>query len=163
MKRFLLLLLASVMWMLLPARAQDAEALGALVGVLKESDDPGFQLDILKGIAAAFQGQRNLKPPKGWGAVAQRLAKSPNAEVRQLAQSLSLTFGSKAAMDALRKVMVDGKAKLPERRKALVALVAARDAKLPEVLRGLLREKALRREALRGLGHLRIRRHLRRF
>jgi len=152
MKRFLLLLLASVMWMLLPARAQDAEALGALVGVLKESDDPGFQLDILKGIAAAFQGQRNLKPPKGWDAVAQRLAKSPNAEVRQLAQSLSLTFGSKAAMDALRKVMVDGKAKLPERRKALVALVAARDAKLPEVLRGLLREKALRREALRGLG-----------
>ncbi len=147
-----MLLLASVMWMLLPARAQDAEALGALVGVLKESDDPGFQLDILKGIAAAFQGQRNLKPPKGWGAVAQRLAKSPNAEVRQLAQSLSLTFGSKAAMDALRKVMVDGKAKLPERRKALVALVAARDAKLPEVLRGLLREKALRREALRGLG-----------
>ena len=140
------------MWMLLPARAQDAEALGALVGVLKESDDPGFQLDILKGIAAAFQGQRNLKPPKGWGAVAQRLAKSPNAEVRQLAQSLSLTFGSKAAMDALRKVMVDGKAKLPERRKALVALVAARDARLPEVLRGLLREKALRREALRGLG-----------
>ena len=140
------------MWMLLPARAQDAEALGALVGVLKESDDPGFQLDILKGIAAAFQGQRNLKPPKGWDAVAQRLAKSPNAEVRQLAQSLSLTFGSKAAMDALRKVMVDGKAKLPERRKALVALVAARDAKLPEVLRGLLREKALRREALRGLG-----------
>ena len=152
MKRFLLLLLASVMWMLLPARAQDAEALGALVGVLKESDDPGFQLDILKGIAAAFQGQRNLKPPKGWDAVVQRLAKSPNAEVRQLAQSLSLTFGSKAAMDALRKVMVDGKAKLPERRKALVALVAARDAKLPEVLRGLLREKALRREALRGLG-----------
>ena len=140
------------MWMLLPARAQDAEALGALVGVLKESDDPGFQLDILKGIAAALQGQRNLEPPKGWDAVAPRLAKSPNAEVRQLAQSLSLTFGSKAAMDALRKVLVDGKAKLPERRKALAALVAARDAKLPEVLRGLLREKALRREALRGLG-----------
>ena len=133
-------------------RAQDAEALAALVGVLKESEDAGFQLDILKGISAALKGQRNLKPPEGWDAVAARLAKSPNAEVRQLAQSLSLTFGSKTALDALRAVLVDGKAKLPDRQKALAALVAARDAKLPEVLRGLLREKALRREALRGLG-----------
>ena len=134
------------------ARAQDAEALVALVGVLKESEDAGFQLDILKGISAALKGQRDLKPPKGWAAVAPRLAKSPNAEVRQLAQSLSLTFGSKAALDALRAVLVDGRAKLPERRKALAALVAARDAKLPEVLRGQLQNESLRREALRGLG-----------
>ncbi|MBC8243179.1 MAG: c-type cytochrome [Verrucomicrobia bacterium] len=134
------------------ARAQDAEALVALVGVLKESEDAGFQLDILKGISAALKGQRDLKPPKGWAAVAPRLAKSPNAEVRQLAQSLSLTFGSKAALDSLRAVLVDGKAKLVDRRKALTALVAARDAKLPEVLRGLLKNEALRREALRGLG-----------
>ena len=133
-------------------RAQDVEALAALVGVLKESDDPGFQLDILKGISAALKGQRNLKPPKGWDVVAARLAKSPNAEVRQLAQQLSLTFGSKTAMAALRKVLTNGKAKLPERRKALAALVAARDVKLPEVLRGLLSEPELRREALRGLG-----------
>jgi putative heme-binding domain-containing protein len=73
-------------------------------------------------------------------------------EVRQLAQTLSLTFGSKAALDALRKVLVDGKANLADRQKALAALVAARDRALPEVLRGLLREKELRREALRGLG-----------
>jgi hypothetical protein len=72
--------------------------------------------------------------------------------VRQLAQQLSLTFGSKTAMAALRKVLTNGKAKLPERRKALAALVAARDVKLPEVLRGLLSEPELRREALRGLG-----------
>ena len=133
-------------------RAQDVEALAALVGVLKESDDAGFQLDILKGISAALKGQRNLKPPKGWDVVAARLAKSPNAEVRQLAQQLSLTFGSKTAMAALRKVLTNGKAKLPVRRKALAALVAARDVKLPEVLRGLLSEPELRREALRGLG-----------
>ncbi|MFL3666721.1 MAG: c-type cytochrome [Verrucomicrobiota bacterium] len=133
-------------------RAQNAEALGALVGVLKESDDAGFQLDILKGISAALKGQRNLKSPEGWDTVAARLGESPNAEVRQLARALSLTFGSKVALHALRKVLADGKAKLPERRKALSALVAARDIKLPEVLRGLLREKTLRREALRGLG-----------
>ncbi len=152
MKRLYFLLFAIVLLSPVQLLAQDVEALAALVGVLEESDDAGFQLDILKGISAALKGQRNLKPPKGWDVVAARLAKSPNAEVLQLARSLSLTFGSKVALDALRKVLVDGKAKLPERRKALAALVAARDVKLPEVLRGLLREKALRREALRGLG-----------
>jgi len=151
MKRILFLLIALLL--LGPsARAQDAEALVALVGVLKESDDPSFQVDILKGIAAALKGQRNIRMPKGWGEISPRLAKSPNAEVRQLAQSLSLTFGSRAALDALRKVLVNRKANLPERQKALAALVDARDTKLPEVLQELLRGEALQREALRALG-----------
>ena len=152
MKRVLFLLLAFALSLTTPLRAQDAKALTALVGVLKEVDDPAFHLDILKGISAALKGQRNIKMPKGWKEIAPKLAKSSNAEVRQLAQTLSLTFGSKAALDALRKVLVDGKANLADRQKALAALVAARDRALPEVLRGLLREKELRREALRGLG-----------
>jgi putative heme-binding domain-containing protein len=151
-KRIYFFLFAIVLLSSVQLRAQDAEALAALVGVLKESDDEGFQLDILKGISAALKGQRNLKSPEGWDTVAAWLGESSNAEVRQLARALSLTFGSKVALHALRKVLVDGKAKLPERRKALSALVAARDVKLPEMLRGLLREKTLRREALRGLG-----------
>ncbi|MDP7585532.1 MAG: c-type cytochrome [Verrucomicrobiota bacterium] len=152
MKRVIFLLLAFVLWLPVQLRAQDAEALAALVGVLREVDDPAFHLDILKGISAALKGQRNIKMPKGWKEIAPKLAKSSNAEVRQLAQTLSLTFGSKAALDALRKVLVDGKANLADRQKAMAALVVARDRALPEVLRGLLREKALRREALRGLG-----------
>ena len=152
MKRVLFLLLALVLWLPVSLRAQDAEALAALVGVLKEVDDPAFHLDILKGISDALKGQRNVKPPKGWNEVAPKLAKSSKVEVRQLAQALSLTFGSKAALDALRKVLVDRKAKLPEREKALASLVDARDAKLPGVLRELLKEEVLRREALRGLG-----------
>ena len=152
MKRGLFLLFAFVLWLPVQLRAQDAEALAALVGVLKEVDDPAFHLDILKGISAALKGQRNIKMPKGWKEIAPKLAKSPNAEVRQLSQTLSLTFGSKAALDALRKVLVDGKAKLADRQKAMVALVAARDKALPAVLRSLLKEEGLRREALRGLG-----------
>ena len=152
MKRILCLFFALQLLGPLLTRSQDAEALAALVGVLKESDDPSFQVDILKGIAAALKGQRNIKVPKGWGEIALKLAKSPNAEVRQLARSLSLTFGSKAALDALRKVLVDDKAKLPDRRKALASLIDARDAKLPVVLQELLKGEALKREALRGLG-----------
>ena len=98
-----------------PLRAQDAEALEALVVVLKEVDDPAFHLDILKGISAALKGHRNIKMPKGWKEIAPKLAKSSNAEVRQLAQTLSLTFGSKAALDAVRKVLVDCKAFVSDR------------------------------------------------
>ena len=134
------------------SRAQDVEALGALVGVLKDVDDPVFQQDILKGISDALKGQRNVKPPKGWGEVAPKLAKSPNKEVRQLVQSLSLTFGSKAAMETLRKVLLNPKGQMEDRRKALSALIDARDSKLPDILQGLLKEKAIRREAIRGLG-----------
>ena len=152
MKKTLFLFIALLLLGPLPARAQDAEALAALVGVLKESDDAAFQLDILKGIAAALKGQRNIKMPKGWDVISPKLAKSSNAEVRQLAQSLSLTFGSKSALDALRKVLVNHRAKLPERQKALASLVDARDAKLPGILRELLKEEELRRAALRALG-----------
>ena len=152
MKKTLFLLIALLLLSPLPVQGQDGEALTALVGILKESNDSSFQVDILKGIAAALKGQRNIEMPKGWKEIAPKLAKSPNAEVRQLSQSLSLTFGSKAALDALRKVLMDEKAKLADRKKALGALVAARDMRLPNALRGLLQNEALRREALRGLG-----------
>ena len=152
MKKTLFLLIALLLLSPLPVQGQDGEALTALVGILKESNDSSFQVDILKGIAAALKGQRNIEMPKGWKEIAPKLAKSPNAEVRQLSQSLSLTFGSKAALDALRKVLMDEKAKLADRKKALGALVAARDVRLPNALRGLLQNEALRREALRGLG-----------
>ena len=152
MKKTLFLLIALLLLSPLPVQGQDGEALTALVGILKESNDSSFQVDILKGIAAALKGQRNIEMPKGWKEIAPKLAKSPNAEVRQLSQSLSLTFGSKAALDALRKVLVNEKAKLTDRKKALGALVAARDVRLPNALRGLLQNEALRREALLGLG-----------
>ena len=147
MNRLGIVLLVGLRWLPMPSRAQDAEALGALVGVLKDVDDPAFQLDILKGIADALKGQRNVKPPKGWAEVAPKLAKSSKAEVRQLAQQLSLTFGSKDALAALRKALQDAKAKPADRRKALASLIDARDKQLPRVLQGLLNEQPLRRDA----------------
>ena len=63
MKRILFLLVAFALSLPTPLRAQDAAALAALVGVLKEVDDPAFHLDILKGISAALKGQRNIKMP----------------------------------------------------------------------------------------------------
>ena len=132
-------------------RAQDAGSLEPLVGVLGVSEEAQFQLDILKGIAAALKGQRDVPEPKGWAAVAKRLVKSPNAEVRELTLSLSLKFGSQAALDDLSRQLQDTSLGLAKRKRALEALVEARDVRLPPVLLGLLDDAALQRSSVRGL------------
>ena len=117
------------------------------------SEEAQFQLDILKGIAAALKGQRDVPEPKRWAAVAKRLAKSPNAEVRELTLSLSLKFGSQAALDDLSGQLQDTSLGLAKRKQALEALVEARDAELP-VLLGLLDDAALQRRRFEGWLHL---------
>ena len=149
MKR-ILILIAALLIALPQGRAED-DTLSALVGVLKESNDPQFHLDILKGISEALKGQRNVKMPMGWEAVAPLLAKSANAEVRQLAQSLSVTFGSKAALTALRKQLADVKVPAAERLAALESLVAAKDAELPALLPAWLNDEAMRSAVLRAM------------
>ena len=133
------------------ALAQENDALAALVGVLKESNDPQFHLDILKGIRDALKGQRNVKMPAGWEAVAPLLSKSTNVEVRQLAQQLSVTFGSQAALATQRTLLANIKAPVADRLAALESLVSAKDAGLQALLPGLLNEAVLRSPILRGM------------
>ncbi len=135
-----------------PTRAQAGDdALDALVQVLNEVDDPAFQLDILKGMGDGLKGRRNVPMPKGWESLETKLAKSPNAEVRQLAQSLALIFGSGNALKGLRATLTDAKAPLDKRKAALASLVSAKDPELAGTLKSLLNDKALRPLALSGL------------
>lgn len=129
----------------------DDEALAALVQVLKESDDPAFQRDILRGMSLGLEGRRNVPQPEGWAGLEERLIASPNEEVRRLAQSLALIFGSRRALDALRARLQDRSAGVQERRQALSSLLAAKDPNLVPVLKRLLDEPPLRSAALRGL------------
>lgn len=133
-----------------PARAQ-GDPLDALVDVLRKTDDAQLQQDILKGVSEALKGKRSAPMPAGWADVEAKLAKSKNAEVRTMAQSLSLTFGSQNALAALRKTALDSKAEVPARRSAVAALLGARDAQLPPLLRKLVAEEPLRADAIRGL------------
>ncbi len=134
------------------AQAQNAsEGLNALVQVLQRSDDPEFQYDILKGMSDGLKGRRGLAMPTGWEAVAKKLETSTNAQVRELAQSLSLTFGSASALNYLREKLIDPKTDPAPRKSALESLVQARDPKLPPILQRLLSDPAMRLAALRGL------------
>ena len=96
-----------------------ADPLPALVRVLRESKDPQLQLDILRGLSAAFKGRRQVPMPSGWDQVETRLGQSAQADVRALALSLSLTFGSARALEELRNTAADPAADLNARRTAL--------------------------------------------
>ncbi len=132
-------------------RAQSDDALPILVQVLQSTDDAQVQLDILKGLADGLKGRRGVKAPAGWDTLAAKLGQSSNAQVKELAQQLSLVFGSASALADMRKQLLDAKAPTAQRLAALEALVAAKDASLAEPLRQLLKEPALRGAALRGL------------
>jgi putative heme-binding domain-containing protein len=133
------------------AAPQNDDTLGPLVDILNTTDDPSFQLDILKGIRDGLKGRTGLKMPKGWSEVAGKLAKSANGEVRDLAQAISTSFGDLKSLDAVRGVLADAKQPSEGRLKALEVLLNARDPALPPVLLALLQEKALRGPAMRAL------------
>lgn len=143
-------LLAGVTLMV-PVRAQTDDALPALVEVLKTADDPQLQLDILKGMSEGLKGRRGVKMPAGWEEVSAKLSKSTDPALRELVQSLSLTFGSGAALSSLRQQLADTRAPLTARKSALEALLAAKDPTLVPALQSLLKEPALRSDALKGL------------
>jgi putative heme-binding domain-containing protein len=128
-----------------------SEARDLITEKLRSLDDAGQQLDMLAGFNAALKGQRRVQMPKGWEAVEAKLGASPNAGVRTLAQTLSLTFGSPNALEALRMTLSDATAPAGARRAALDSLVSVRDAELPQRLSGLLQDAALRGPALRAL------------
>jgi hypothetical protein len=132
------------------ATAQE-NPMDALVGILKTADDPQFQLDLLRGMSEGLKGQRNVPTPAGWDEVAAKLAQSPDAQVRELTRALSLTFGSKGAMTALRAQLLDASLEAEKRHGALESLLAARDPELAASLQTLLKDAALRGAALRGL------------
>src|SRR5436190_15515839 len=99
--------------------------LSALVRALREADDPQFQLDVLKGMSDGLKGHRNLTMPAGWDDLARKLKNDPNPDIRELTRRLSVIFGSKDALQELRRTVVDSKLDEAPRRAALDSLVAA--------------------------------------
>ncbi len=128
-----------------------AEPIPLLVQLLAQSHEEAFQLDVLRGMKAGLQGRRGLGMPIGWDALEQQLGKSGNQEIRILTQSLGLAFGSQRALAALRETFLDPKAPLASRKGALEGLTSVKDPQLPASLRGVLKDPAVRAEALRAL------------
>jgi putative heme-binding domain-containing protein len=146
----ILVLIASVTW----AASDQAvpPTLRILIQALAKTEEPASQLNILRGINAALKGKRDLPPPEGWSALYEKLAASPNEDVRQQAQTLAVVFGGGNALVEMRKTLGDPAAGADRRKAALDSLVSARDAAaLPAILELLQAAGPLRRPALHSL------------
>jgi putative membrane-bound dehydrogenase-like protein len=126
------------------------EAAEVLVNAFAKYDGK-HSLALLRGLQESVKGKRTAAPPKGWADAYAKLSQSDNAEVRQSALALAVTFGDPAAMNSLRKTLTDTASTVPARKTALTALLEVRDKELPAVLQQLLGDSAIRPAALRGL------------
>jgi putative membrane-bound dehydrogenase-like protein len=127
------------------------QARGAISRLMASESNDQRRLEMLRGLSAALQGQRRAPMPEGWSAVEKEYGQSGNPDVRALAQAVSLTFGSVAAMEELRRTLSDPKAQMAARRTALDSLLGARDPQLPGILQSLLEDGQLRGAAIRAL------------
>jgi putative heme-binding domain-containing protein len=136
----------------LPATpSQPLPGLPPLVELLRRTDDPLLDRDILRGISEALRGRRQAPLPKDWPGLYPRLAESPYPEVREKAVSLAVVFGDEQATVTLRKIVVDGQASPALRQSSLQTLVFQQKADLVPLLHGLVTDPVLRAPAIRAL------------
>ena len=133
------------------ARRMSEHKLPLTVEELVKTKDDVLQLDLLKGMAAALHGRFKVEAPPGWKEWYEKAASGENAEIKALAQQIAAVFGDTVSLDALRKIAADKKAGLTPRQNALQSLLDARDDTIVPLLRLLIRDLDMRRDALRAL------------
>ncbi|HZL91029.1 MAG TPA: PVC-type heme-binding CxxCH protein [Pirellulaceae bacterium] len=106
--------------------------------------------DVVRGLVAGLAGHRRADPPPSWDAFAASL-KEADPAIRDLVRRVSVVFGDGLALDEVRQVALDGKARIPERQAALKTLIDARPDDLREICQKLLRVRFLNTTALAGL------------
>lgn len=133
-------------------RADDTDdTLQLLLGVIKETNDPAAQADMLKGLNAAMEGKRNVKMPAGWQELYPKLQQSSNETVRKESAKLAAVFGDTATLDAMKKTLLDAKKPVEERLKALESLASKNDPATAALFQGLLKDPAVAEAAIKAL------------
>jgi putative membrane-bound dehydrogenase-like protein len=122
-----------------------------LIALVAQESDAAVQRDVLRGLVLALEGWGRVPTPRGWSRVYARLAHSPDAEVRGYALTLAVFFGDRQAKAALHTTLMDAEAPIKERQDALLTLLSIRDPDLLPRLQTLVRDRALRGAAVRGL------------
>jgi len=132
------------------AKKEENDLLAAALAKAADNKNSEQALLILRGMNDGFKGRKDVPAPAGWSATADKLAKLDSGEARSLATSVSIVFGDPRALEAMRNVLADSKAPVPERQAALAALIGY-DKELAPILQKLVAELALRGAAIRAL------------
>ena len=135
---------------------QQTDPLAVLVEVLKSSDDAGVQASLLAGMLSGLEGQRNVRPPKGWSKVSAKLLKSDDRAVRTMTLQLGQIFGDPQAIKFMLSMVRDSKAEIQDRRTALKSLLSQQNKQVLAELDALLDEPAMQLDAIRAYSVLEI-------
>jgi putative heme-binding domain-containing protein len=127
------------------------QGLELLVKALAECESAEQVRDVLGGILTGLAGTRSLDMPVSWPKAYARLSASDDAAVRNLALRLSLIFNDPVAIRSLVEQAKDVKAAAEVRQRAIEALAAQKVGGFDADLLRLLRDAAVRRQALRAL------------
>jgi putative membrane-bound dehydrogenase-like protein len=128
-------------------------AVALLVEKLSRTEGPANQRIILAGINEALKGRRRVDMPASWPAAFASLQYGKDAEVRNLALALAVTFGDAKALAEMRTVLADTAADAARRQAALMTLVGAKDPQIVPLLQKLIAEPALRGAAIKALAN----------
>jgi putative membrane-bound dehydrogenase-like protein len=131
--------------------ADPAAGLKEILPLLSGNDQTAARRILLEGVEESLRLRKRVPMPTGWMEVAGDLARSPDAEVRERTQRLSLKFDAPGVSAALRALMNDRSADAGPRERALQALVDARVTGLAAELRALLDDRLVRAASIRGL------------
>ncbi len=125
-----------------------------LVALAAGSRNNDLRRDILSGMAEALRGWRKAQAPASWPSVVAALAGSPDQTISRLVRELSVVFGDGRAVDQLLAIVAAKDADLAARRDAIRIGVEARAPNLVPLLNGLLADRDLGADAIRGLAAL---------
>src|SRR6185503_7511710 len=112
--------------------------------------EEAVRADIVRGLTAGLAGRHKAEPPASWEKFqASFVAAGP--EVQEQVRNLAVVFGDGRALEEVRRVALDGKAKVLQRQAALETLIEARSEDLKDICQHLLRVRFLNTTAMKGL------------
>lgn len=112
--------------------------------------DESVRADILRGLTAGLAGRHKAQAPPNWEKFQASFA-AATPETQDQLRNLAVLFGDGRALDEVRRVALDNRAKVPQRQAALETLIEARDGNLKDICQQLLRVRFLNTTAMKGL------------
>ncbi len=134
--------------------AEENRTLDALTQHLAQINQPQTQRQILHEMLVAFRGRVNIPMPKSWTPAYQKLSKSRDGTVLDLADQVAVVLGDQRIFPKMRRRLIDGNEPIDKRRQALEILVRGRDQQAAQSFLSVLNVRELRGPAIRALAAL---------
>jgi putative membrane-bound dehydrogenase-like protein len=135
-----------------PSEPKAAEHLNVLLKVIADhADDAELQRDLVRGVFASLDGQKNLQLPSNWRTAYQVLSTHEDAAVRDIAMRLALVFGDETAITELFALVLNKQADSGRRASAITSLSQGKVARLTPALFELLDDTQVRTTAISAL------------